>query len=96
MARVQNHSHENLSPSSLKELTDKYEADYGFMAVNAVGRNAQAFLKIHDEQSVHECYEVFQELLRRGWDEVKSQQQYDELVKKHGVPKHFGEEPYNA
>jgi hypothetical protein len=71
---------------SIKEIADNSQRDYGFMALNAVGRSAQMLLKIHDMQGVEELRLVYNELMSRGVKEIKNQQEYDAAVAKHGTP----------
>jgi hypothetical protein len=77
----------------LKKIVDKYVDEYGFMAVNAVFKHGQLFLKVQDMESCEECRLVHNELVKQGYKEIKNQEQYDEAVKKHGIPKAFTSKP---
>lgn len=75
----------------VKETADRYQKEYGFMAVNTAIRNATMFYEIHDGVSAAELKAVHDELIRRGVKPVNSEAEYKALVAEHGLPPAFEE-----
>lgn len=77
----------------VKETADRYQKEYGFMAVNATMRNAELFHQVHDCDSADELKPVHDELIRRGLKVVKTEAEYKALVAEHGLPPAFDKTP---
>jgi hypothetical protein len=59
------------------------------MALNAIYKTAEMFKSVHAEFLYNELALVAEELLRRGIEPVRSDEEYDELVAKYGIPAAF-------